>query len=513
MEKKLLPVGLAAGTIAALAPSCAPKQPDRPMPNVIIILTDDVGYGDLSCNGSTTVHTPAVERLASQGIRFTNAHSTSSVSTPARYGLLTGVYPWRVPDTGIAPGDAALIIDTATFTLADLMRSAGYATAAVGKWHLGLGSERGKQDWNGLLSPGPAEIGFDYSYIMAATADRVPCVYIEDGRVVGLDPSDPISVSYSAPFEGEPTGRNNPELLYKLTPSHGHDQAIVNGISRIGYMKGGRAALWRDEDIADRITSAATAFIRRNADRPFFLYFGTNDIHVPRVPNERFVGLTSMGARGDAIMQLDYSVGEVMRVLDSLDIANRTLVILTSDNGPVLDDGYNDDAVRLAGEHRPWGVMRGGKYSAYEAGTRIPMVVRWPERIERGQVSDAAVSQIDFLATMASLTGARIPSGAARDSQDALDAILGHDRKGRAEIVEQNLDGALSIVAGGWKYIAPNDGPAMSNPWVNIELGNDSLPQLYNLKTDISERRNLASEKPELTDRLARRLGRTVRRH
>lgn len=215
---------------------------------------------------------------------------------------------------------------------------------------------------------------------MAATGDRVPCVYIEDGRVVGLDPADPIEVSYSKPFEGEPTGRDNPELLTKLRPSHGHDMAIVNGVSRIGWMRGGRSALWVDEEICDRITEKAVDFIRRSAesDKPFFLYFGTNDIHVPRVPNERFAGRSGMGPRGDAILSFDWQVGEIMRALDSLGIADNTLVILSSDNGPVIDDGYEDGAVEMLGDHRPWGEQRGGKYSAFEAGTRTPFVVRWP---------------------------------------------------------------------------------------------------------------------------------------
>ena len=319
----LLSLGIAGLGAAALPTSAQAQAPrtEQDRPNVIVILADDLGFGDISCNGSRTIATPNIDRIAAEGIRFTNAHTTSSTSTPARFGLLTGIYPWRVPGTGIAPGDAGMIIRPGTPTLASTLRDAGYTTGAVGKWHLGLG-ESGRQDWNGHITPGLEEIGFDYSFIMAATGDRVPCVYIENQRVYNYDPEAPISVSYKENFPGEPTGRDNPELLM-LHPSHGHDMSIVNGISRIGYMKGGGKALWKDEEIADVITGKAVEFIEKNRERPFFLYFGTNDIHVPRVPHKRFAGRSGMGARGDAILSFDWSVGRIARVLDSLGIADR----------------------------------------------------------------------------------------------------------------------------------------------------------------------------------------------
>ncbi|MBR5235117.1 MAG: sulfatase-like hydrolase/transferase, partial [Bacteroidaceae bacterium] len=232
---------------------------DDQRPNVILLVADDIGYGDLSPYGEPTVRTPQVQRLADRGLRFTNAHAVASTSTPSRYSLLTGHYSWRRPDTGVAAGNAGMIIRPEQQTVADLFKQRGYATGAVGKWHLGLADKTGTQDWNGHITPGPSDIGFDYSYIMAATGDRVPCVWVENEHVVDLDPSDPIAVSYRAPFEGEPLGKTHPELLTKLRPSpnHGHDQAIVNGISRIGYMRGGRSALWHDENIADSITTKA----------------------------------------------------------------------------------------------------------------------------------------------------------------------------------------------------------------------------------------------------------------
>ena len=314
------------------AAGAAAQQTERP--NVIFLVADDLGYGDLSCYGAQRVQTPAVDSVAQAGIRFTDAHAVASTSTPSRYSLLTGEYSFRRPDTGVAAGNAALIIRPDQYTLADAFRAQGYATAALGKWHLGLGAQTGKQDWNGEIAPGPADLGFDYSYIMAATADRVPCVYIENGRVANLDPAAPIEVSYRQNFPGEPTGRENPELLTKLRPSHGHDQSIVNGISRIGYMKGGGRALWQDESIADSIMSHAVAFMEREAGkRPFFMYLCTNDVHVPRYPADRFRGKSPMGLRGDAILQFDWTVGRITEALRRLGIAENTLLVIDSISG------------------------------------------------------------------------------------------------------------------------------------------------------------------------------------
>ena len=233
-----------------------------------------------------------------------------------------------------------------------------------------------EQDWNGVIKPGPSEIGFDYSFLIPATADRVPCVFVENGKVDGLDPDDSIHVSYQHPIGDEPTGKKNPELL-RMFPSHGHDMAIVNGIPRIGYMTGGKSALWDDENMAQVITKKAETFIEKNKNRRFFLYFATSDIHVPRVPNPRFVGKSGMGPRGDAILQFDWSLGEIIKTLDRLGLRENTLVVFTSDNGPVVDDGYQDQAVELLNGHTPSGPLRGGKYSIFDAGTRVPFVVSW----------------------------------------------------------------------------------------------------------------------------------------
>ncbi|MCC8146651.1 MAG: arylsulfatase [Bacteroidales bacterium] len=495
MKKRFKPLHATPAFLLAFAAACTPEATP---PNVIVILADDIGYGDLSCNGETTIHTPNVDKLAENGVRFTDAHAVASTSTPSRYSLLTGHYAWRRNDTGIATGDAGMIIRPEQTTIADLFRDNGYATAAVGKWHLGLGETTGSQDWNGFITPGPSDIGFDYSYIMAATGDRVPCVYVEDQRVVNLDTNDPIAVSYKDSFPGEPLGRNHPELLYIQKPSHGHDMAIVNGISRIGYMKGGKQALWMDENIADSITHKAVQFIERNHDKPFFLYFATNDIHVPRVPHPRFAGKSGMGPRGDAILEFDWSVAQIMAALEKHGLTENTLIILTSDNGPVVDDGYQDQAVELLGDHRPWGEFRGGKYSNFEAGTRVPFIVHWPKKI-KWDVSDALVSHIDMFASLAKLIDKPVPEGTAVDSQDQLAALLGEDKKGRDYVIEKA--GSISVTTGEWKYIAPNNGAAYSR-WTNTELGNDKQPQLYNLSEDIGEKNNVAEEYPEKVNEL-----------
>jgi len=485
--------GLAAA--AALLP-IACEAAEKRQPNVVLIYADDLGYGDVGCYGATKVATPNIDRIAREGIRFVNAHSASATCTPSRYALMTGEYAWRRKGTGVLPGDARLIVEPGRVTLPSLMQKAGYRTGVVGKWHLGLGA--GDLDWNGRIGPGPLDIGFDSCFLIPATGDRVPCVYVEDRRVVGLDPSDPIRVSYKQPVGDEPTGRDHPELL-KMHPSHGHDQTIVNGISRIGYMAGGKAARWVDEDMADTITGKAVRFIERHKAEPFFLYFSTHDIHVPRVPHPRFAGKSGLGPRGDAIVQLDWCVGEVLGTLERLALAENTIVIFTSDNGPVVDDGYKDRAVELLDGHTPAGPLRGGKYSAFDAGTRVPFLVRWPERVKPG-VSDALVCQIDLLSSMAALTGQKLDSAAGPDSFDVSAALLGKSQTGRDHLVEHA--GTLSLIQGDWKYIEPSRG-AKVNANTNTELGNDPQAQLYNLDDDLGERHNLAAQQPEVVKKMA----------
>lgn len=495
MAAGLLPV--AAGVVCGAAPKKNRKAEERPLPNVILIYADDLGYGDLQCYGAEGVRTPNVDRLAAEGLRFTNAHTVAATSTPSRYSLLTGEYSWRRPDTDIAAGNAGMIIRPGQWTMADMFKSAGYATAAFGKWHLGLGDKGGEQDWNAPLPQALGDLGFDYHYIMAATADRVPCVFIENGRVADWDPAAPIEVSYARNFPGEPTGRTRPDLLYNLRSSHGHDMSIVNGIGRIGFMKGGGKALWKDENIADSITVHAVRYIREHRDEPFFLYFATNDVHVPRFPHERFRGKSSMGLRGDAIVQFDWCVGELMRTLEELGLAENTLILLSSDNGPVVDDGYADRAEELLGGHRPAGPYRGNKYSAFEGGTMVPAIVRWPKGLKRTGESDVLMSQIDWMASLGALIGAKFPEGSAPDSFNRLGNLLGADETDRPWVIEQSLNHVLSVRTKDWKYIEPNDGPAMIQWGPKIETGNNRDPQLYDMKAGLGEQENLAARQPE----------------
>lgn len=509
MKKLLLlaPALLLAMPIGAKTPK-APKTPkknvavcERTLPNVIVLVADDLGYGDLECYGTRSVETPNVNRLAAHGVRFTNAHAVAATSTPSRYSLLTGQYSWRKEGTDVAAGNAGMIIRPEQFTMADMFKSKGYATAAIGKWHLGLGDQTATQDWNAPLPAGLGDLGFDYHYIMAATADRVPCVFIEQGSVANYDPSAPIQVSYKQNFPGEPTGRDNPELLYNLKPSHGHDMSIVNGISRIGFMKGGGKALWKDENIADSIASHTIDFIREHQDEPFFMYCCTNDVHVPRFPHERFRGKSPMGLRGDAILQFDWTVGQIVDELERLGIADNTLILLTSDNGPVIDDGYDDRAVELLGEHRPTGPFRGGKYSAFEGGTQVPYIAYWPKRIAEAKESDALVSHIDFFRSLGSLIGARLPKGSAPDSKNSLPTLLGESLQDREYVVEQAANHTLSIRTKDWKYITPSNGEAVISWGPVVETGYLRSPQLYDMHK-VTEQENEAMQHPDLVFQL-----------
>ncbi len=465
-----------------------PKQDDPKLPNIVIIYLDDLGYGDVGSYGATELKTPNFDKLAEGGIRFTTGYASSATCTPSRYALLTGEYPWKNESARILPGSAPLIINTAQMTIPKMLKEQGYNTGIVGKWHLGLGI--GNVDWNQRVSPGPNEVGFDYAYIMAATQDRTPTVYLENGYVVGLDPDDPLLVSYEENFEGEPTGLDNPELL-KMRWHHGHNNSIHNGIPRIGFKKGGKAAMWVDEDMADDFLGKAQEYIRKQKGNPFFLYYALHQPHVPRTPHPRFVGSSGMGPRGDVIVEADWCVGELVKTLEDENLLENTLVIFSSDNGPVVNDGYYDDAVEKLGKHKPWGPLRGGKYSLFEAGTRVPFITYWKGKIEPS-VSDALVSQLDLFSSLAKLVGSEKRGP---DSEELLDIFMGKSNQGREElIIEATTRTALR--KGDWALIPPYSGPA-KNEMVNIELGNSSEFQLYNLKSDLGQQKNLAEENTE----------------
>ncbi|SFC51594.1 Arylsulfatase A [Parapedobacter composti] len=489
------------GVVLLLTTTGYPLAQERPVgkPNVILIYTDDVGFGDISANGAKAIKTPNIDRIAEEGLLFTNAYATSATCTPSRYSMLTGEYAWRKTNTGIAPGNSPLLIPTGSSTLPGIFQQAGYQTGVVGKWHLGLGPIEG-MDWNGDIKPGPLEVGFNYSFIIPATGDRVPCVYVENHNIVNLDTADPLYVSYTEQIGNEPNGRDHPELL-KMRPSHGHDQSIVNGISRIGYMSGGHSARWIDEEMADVLTHKAVDFIKLNHENPFFLYFATHDIHVPRAPHPRFSGKSNMGPRGDVILQLDGCVGEILNVLEEYGIAQNTIVLFTSDNGPVLDDGYHDQAKEKVGGHLPSGDLRGGKYSAFEGGTRVPMLIKWPQVIKPGQVSSALISQLDFKASFAQLLKVDLSALDLADSRDYMKTLLGKKRKGRQYVIQQSLNNTLSLVSRRWKYISPSEGAKIQKN-TGIELGNAPEHQLFDLKRDPGEKNNVAKKKEKIVRKM-----------
>ena len=457
-------------------------------PNIIIVYMDDLGYGDVSYNGATKLQTPNMDAMAMAGMRFNNGYATSATCTPSRYALLTGVYPWREKRAKILPGTAPLIIGAQQMTIPKMLKQQGYQTAIIGKWHLGLGN--GNVNWNELVSPGPNQVGFDYSYILAATQDRVPTVYIENGYVVGRDNNDPIEVSYEKNFEGEPTGLENPELL-TMKWHHGHNSSIVNGIPRIGFMKGGNSAKWSDIDMADHFLNGVQKYIKDNKDKPFFLYYPMQQPHVPRTPHPRFKGLSELGPRGDAIVEADWCLGELKKTLEEEGILENTLIIFSSDNGPVLNDGYYDDSDVKNGSHTPWGPYRGGKYSLFEAGTRVPFFTYWKGKIKPG-VSDTMVSQLDLLSSLAQLVGSEVRT---EDSLPLLELLMGQSNYGRKEMVIEATS-RTAFKRGDWVMIPPYEGFAV-NDKVKIELGNDPEFQLYNLSNDVGQQNNLALQNPK----------------
>lgn len=470
-------------TLFLAATLCAGEKSEK-QPNVIVILADDLGIGDLSCYGAKAVQTPTLDKLAAGGARFTRGYATSATCTPSRFALITGLYPIRNPNASILPGNAPMIIDLERVNLPRMFKNAGYTTAAVGKWHLGLAD--GNQDWNKEITPGLRDVGFDYSFIMAATNDRTPTVFIENQFVVGLDPADPLRVSYQHNFPGEPTGAKNPELLTKMKASHGHADSVVNGVGRIGFQTGGVAARWVDEDMADLFSEKARAFVRETvaAEKPFFMYYALHQPHVPRVPNARFVGKSELGPRGDTIAELDAQVGEMIAELEKLGQLENTLIIFTSDNGMVLNDGYIDQSIVKNNEtgHTPGGILRGGKYSRYDGGMHVPFIVYWKGRIEP-QVTDAIFCQVDFLATFAALTGQPLPADV--DSENHLAALLGENPIGRTGLLLE-ASRRLSYRTDRWFLV--------------YDAGDKS--ELFDLAADPSQTKNVAADYPDVVAEL-----------
>jgi len=473
---------------------------DPAKPNIIVILADDLGYGDVSCNGAKRIRTPNIDKLAAEGRNFSGGYCSAATCTPTRYSLITGTYAFRVPGTGVAPPNAPALIKPGTATVASILKGAGYATAIVGKWHLGLGKEA--PDWNGDIAPGPLEIGFDHCLLMPTTNDRVPQVYVEDHKVRGLDPKDPLWVGNAKPSPDFPDGITNRKDL-RMDWSQGHNQSIHNGIGRIGFYTGGAKARFRDEDLADEWVNHSVKWIEKNKEKPFFLYFASHDIHVPRMPHERFQKQSVMGPRGDAILEFDWQVGELMKALDRLKLAENTLVIVTSDNGPVLDDGYKDQAVEKLGDHKPAGPFRGGKYTVFEGGTRVPFIARWKGKIPPGTASGEMISTVDFAASFAALTGVALPEKQCLDSFNAMPALLGEaGAKGREYLLQQDNNGInFGIRTGDWKLLRQKPAKAKG------EIGGEKL---FDLKADPGESTDVAAKHPEIVKQLHDRLDKII---
>lgn len=463
-------------------------------PNILIIYLDDLGYGDIGAYGAT-IKTPNIDKLANEGIKFTRGYASSATCTPSRFAMLTGNYPWKNKEAKILPGTAPLIIDTTMNTLPKALKSNGYETTIIGKWHLGLGI--GEVDWNQPVKPGPNEVGFDHSYVIAATQDRVPTVYLKNGLVENLDPNDPIQVNYDENYEGEPTGRTHPELV-KMKADDQHNNALINGVPRIGFMKGGEKARWNDEEMSDNFLQKAKDYIIKDRDKqkPFFMYYAMLQPHVPRTPHPRFQGLSGMGPRGDVILEADWMIGELIRTLEEEGILENTLVIFSSDNGPVLNDGYEDQAIEKLGDHNPFGGLRGGKYSLFDAGTRVPFITYWKGKIQPG-VSHALVSQLDFLSSLTALAGNEVK---APDSQNLMDVFLGKSNQGREDLIIEATS-RTAYIKGDWVMIPPYDGPEFL-PTKGIETGSLNEYQLYNLVDDIHQKNNLAKSNPQRLDEM-----------
>ncbi len=465
---------LAAALVLVALPAVAADPP-----NIVLIYADDIGYGDLGCYGATKVKTPHCDKLAADGLRFTDGHSVASVCTPSRYSLLTGEYAFRKKGTGIATGVQGLLIDPKRSTLPSTLQAGGYRTGVVGKWHLGLGTT--PTNYNEAITPGPKEVGFDYAWILPATGDRVPCVWVENDRVVGLDPKDPIKLDYAV--------------------KRGDKESFVDGIPRIGGQTGGTAALWKDEEMAAVIAKKSCEFIQKNKEKRFFLFVSTHNIHVPRAPNPKFKGKSECGVRGDCIAEFDWTVGQVLDQLEKDGLTRNTLVLLTSDNGGVNDENGPDKVHGLGDPdgtngHKPNGPLRGTKGTVFEGGTRVPFVVRWPAKVKAG-TSDALVSQIDLFAGFAALAGQKVKEGDAPDSENHLDALLGTNKTGREFLVEQSNGGApFGFRHGTWK-LHPN--------------GGQPQPALFDLATDVGETKNVAADHADRVTAMKAKLAEIVK--
>ena len=470
-------------------------------PNVVLINVDDLGYGDIGCYGATMVKTPNMDRLADEGIRFTDFHSASAVCSPSRYALITGTYPARVDLYGAMFLREPLVVNPGQITIAKVMKEAGYETAAIGKWHLGFGNER-PVDWNKPLKPGPLELGFDYYFGVPVLNSHPPFVFVENHHVVGYNPEDPFV------YKEQSETRWFPEKF---------------GLAEIG---GAREAHFNYDDrkVGTTLMNKAIDYIKKPHEKPFFLYLATTNIHHPFIPAPRFIGTSEAGRYGDFIHELDWMIGEVLKTLDEEGLTDNTLVILTSDNGGMLNQGGQH---AYASGHHMNGNLLGFKFDAWEGGHRVPFIARWPGKVPAGEVSDVLSCNVDLLATMAGLVGQDKLAKEAEDSYNLLPAIKGETNEPIRDylIIAANSRDHLSVRKGKWMYIPAQGGGGFSEKNVgdhtfggpaafpftaqvnsDIEDGairNDAPPaQLYDLESDPYEAKNLYNEHPEVVREL-----------
>lgn len=461
-------------------------------PNVVIIYTDDVGYGDLGCYGATKVRTPNIDRLAESGCLFTDAHSASAVSTPSRYCLITGEYAFRKDIYGPIGYQTPLLIDSDQTTIADVMKISGYSTALIGKWHLGLGID--KPDWNSKLSPGPLELGFDYFFGIPTVSSHPPFFYVENHFVYGYDQADPVVLGVKAKTK---------EFPEKFDLSH------VGGATKAHQ-------LFDDEKHGTELTGRAVDWIKKNKDRPFFLLYCTPHIHHPFTPDPKFRGTSDAGRYGDYLHELDWITGEIIKTLDELGITNNTLLIFTSDNGGMLNQG-GQDAWSMG--HRLNGDLLGFKFDAWEGGHRVPFIARWPGKIKPGSKSSILIANIDLLATMAALTGYELKKGEGPDSYNILPTLISDSSRQIRDhlVIAPSRPANLTLRKNGWVYISSQGGggftaakpgdhgfggpPALQ--WTNepnSDIADGKIKpdaaeaQLYNLINDPSQSKNVIRE-------------------
>ena len=444
-------------------------------PNILLVLADDLGYGDPGCyNSNSHIATPAIDRLAAQGMRFTDMHTPSAVCTPTRYGLLTGRYAWRSSlKSGVLWGNSPALIEPERDTIASLLGRAGYRTACVGKWHLGFGTED-PVDYAAPLSPGPLDLGFDRFFGIPASLDIPPYLYIEGDRAV-----------------------------QPLTAEIAKSELARNGGAGF-WRKGEIAEDFAHEEVLDRILTESQSFLRDHVaaddDAPFFLYVPLTAPHTPWLPKQEFRGSSQAGTYGDFVAQVDSTVGQLLATLDDLDLSKDTLVIFTSDNGA---HWKSSDIERFA--HLANGDWRGQKADIHEGGHRVPFVVRWPGQVPEGSTRSELLVLTDLYATVSAISGAIIPEGAGQDSVNALSVFRNEqlDTPPRSAAVHHSLNGMFALREGNWKYIE-GVGSGGFTQIKNPENGPGG--QLYDLSKDPGERNNLWAMEPEIVARLQARL-------